>query len=123
PTGKWLDGFDATYNPTKFLRFSFWVDGKRVDAKSILLGRGLRPAAFPIFYWLDKPAPAKWPLVDGFPSVRAGSGDSFWIGVADDGYWFVKVTTGSKGDADVKFTGNLTAQDGRVDLVEGLAKE
>lgn len=122
-TGKWIDGFDAVHNPTQFLRFSFWIDGKRADPKSILLGPAGRPAKYPVFYWLAKPVPDKWPGgVEGFPSVSPGKETAFYIGTGIDGYMFVKMNT--QGDEkEVKFTGTITAEGGRIDLLSGLEKE
>ena len=120
-TGKWLDGFDAVYNTGKYLRFTFWMDGQRSDAKQIFLGQGERLARTPVFYTLSNPPPAKWDAVDGFPSVSAGKGTAYYIGTNDDGTWFLKVATPS--EDELKFTGNIIALDGRIDFVRGLEKD
>jgi hypothetical protein len=121
-TGKWIDGFDAVHNPTKLMRFSFWLDGKRVDPKMIKLGSSLKNPKWPVFYWLDKPVPEKWPQVDGFPAVTPGQKTAYYIGTNEDGYMFVKASTKGE-EAEVKFTGNIIAEGGRMDLVSGLEKD
>jgi hypothetical protein len=120
-TGKWLDGFDAVYNVGKFLRFSLWFDGQRCDPKQIFLGQSGRLARIPVFYTLQNPPPASWGMVDGFASVSPGKGTAYYIGTNDDGTWFLKVATPS--EEEVKFTGNIIATDGRIDLVKGLEKD
>jgi hypothetical protein len=121
-TGRWFDGFDGRHPPTKFLRFSFWLDGKRADPSMILIGGKQRPAKYPVFYWVANPGPEKWPLVEGLPAVAPGGKTAYWIGTDDLGYWIVKVST--KGDAaELKFTGNIIAKGGRIDLLSGLEKE
>jgi hypothetical protein len=121
-TAKWIDGFDAVYNPTKMMRFVFYLDGKHADPAIIRLGASERPARWPVFYWLRNPPPEKWPVVEGFPSVSPGQKNAFFIGTDDRGYWYVKVST-QGAEQEVKFSGNITTEDGRIDLVSGFEKE
>jgi hypothetical protein len=93
-TAKFLDGFDASYPPSsKMLRFTFWIDGKRPDPKSILLGGKKEPARFPVFYYLKDGPTEQWPAIEGMPTLAKTDKHTFWIGVGEDGYIYVKFLT------------------------------
>ena len=134
-----IDGFDFRAN-SPFVRFDFWIDGRKHPDK-VFVGQGnIRPAGQPFDLFGPKLAPApvspppvvaiappplpfkkpvRGPDPSGRPWFVATSPMSYWIWTDNLGVWHVRTTT----PAQHVFHGYVTVEGGRLTSVKPTRKD